>query len=192
MDLELRHLKVIRAIAEAGSLTAAASALGLAQPALSTQLKRIERLLGGELFVRSRHGVRPTPLGELVIARTALLLPTVRELQEEAVRFARAPEAGITRFRLGGTHGPLLGGLVDRLATAYPEASVTTLTSWSEREIAESVVQGRVDFALVGACGESPEPAGGPSGVARGRRRPGVRHARREPPARGPGADRAA
>ncbi|MCF6524998.1 LysR family transcriptional regulator [Streptomyces sp. JJ36] len=163
MDLELRHLKTIRAIAEAGSLTAAATALGLAQPALSAQLKRIERALGGQLFERSRHGVRPTALGELVVARAGVLLPSVRELQEEAVRFAthsRQGAARVPRFRLGGTHGPLLGGLVDRLAGAHPAARVTTRTSWSERELAGSVADGRLDFALVGACGESPPPAG--------------------------------
>ncbi|MFP8883064.1 LysR family transcriptional regulator [Streptomyces mangrovi] len=158
MDLELRHLKTIRAIADAGSLTRAATALGLAQPALSAQLKRIERALGGALFTRGRFGVRPTALGELVLDRACVLLPAVRELQEEAVRFARAWE-GMPRFRLGGTHGPLLGGLVDRLAKSHPQVAVTTRTSWSEREIAALVVEGRVDFALVGACGESPPPA---------------------------------
>jgi DNA-binding transcriptional LysR family regulator len=158
MDLELRHLKTIRAIADAGSLTRAATALGLAQPALSAQLKRIERALGGSLFARGRYGVRPTALGELVLDRAGVLLPAVRELQEEAVRFAQAWD-GMPRFRLGGTHGPLLGGVVDRLAASHPGVAVTTRTSWSEREIAALVIEGRVDFALVGACGESPPPA---------------------------------
>ncbi|MBB1255529.1 LysR family transcriptional regulator [Streptomyces alkaliterrae] len=157
MDLELRHLKTIRAIADAGSLTKAASNLGLAQPALSAQLKRIERTLGGELFVRGRRGVRPTPLGELVLDRTRLVLPAVRELQEEAARFARAWHE-MPRLRVGGTHGPLLGGLVDRLAAGDPGMPVSTNTSWSEREIADSVADGRLDFALVGTCGESQPP----------------------------------
>lgn len=63
MELELRHLRTVRAIADAGSLTRAATVLGLAQPALSAQLKRIERALGGALFERGRHGVRATALG---------------------------------------------------------------------------------------------------------------------------------
>ncbi|MFF9018030.1 LysR family transcriptional regulator [Streptomyces sp. NPDC014870] len=158
MDLELRHLKTVRAIAEAGSLTRAATALGLAQPALSAQLKRIERALGGCLFERGRDGVRATALGDLVLERARVVLPAVCELQEEAVRFAREGAAG---YRLGGTHGPLLGGLVDRLAQTEPEAQVSTWTSWSEREIAGAVVAGRLDFALVGACGESPPPEAG-------------------------------
>ncbi|MFD7626060.1 LysR family transcriptional regulator [Streptomyces sp. NPDC059851] len=159
MDLELRHLRIVRAVAEAGSLTRAATALGLAQPALSAQLKRIERGLGGELFVRGRDGVRSTPLGELVLDRARVLLPAVRELQEEAVRLTREGAGG---YRLGGTHGPLLGGLVDRLARREPGVPVTTYTSWSEREIAGAVAAGRLDFALVGACGESAPPEPGP------------------------------
>jgi DNA-binding transcriptional LysR family regulator len=157
MDLELRHLRIIRAVADAGSLTRAATALGLAQPALSTQLKRIERSLGGALFLRGRDGVRTTALGELVLDRARVVLPAVCELQEEAVRFARQGTPG---HRIGATHGPLLGGLVDRLARTEPGVPVTTYTTWSEREIAGAVAAGRLDFALVGVCGESapPEP----------------------------------
>ncbi|MFJ9793826.1 LysR family transcriptional regulator [Streptomyces globosus] len=159
MDLELRHLKIIRAVADAGSLTRAATRLGLAQPALSTQLKRIERALGGALFVRGRDGVRATALGELVLDRARVLLPAVCELQEEATRFAA--RQGTAGHRIGGTHGPLLGGLVDRLARHDPGVPVTTHTSWSEREIAGSVADGRLDFALIGVCGESPPPEPG-------------------------------
>ncbi|MEU6125719.1 LysR family transcriptional regulator [Streptomyces sp. NPDC047123] len=157
MDLELRHLKTIRAIADAGSLTKAATALGLAQPALSAQLKRIERALGGALFERGRHGVRATALGEFVLARARVVLPAVSGLREEAQRFAQAWEGG-AGFRLGGIHGPLLGALVDRLAAAYPGVPVTTHTSWSERDIASRTAAGRLDFALVGTCGPSAPP----------------------------------
>ncbi|MFR9800242.1 LysR family transcriptional regulator [Streptomyces sp. MS06] len=160
MELELRHLRAIRAIAEAGSLTRAATALGLAQPALSAQLRRIERTLGGELFERGRHGVRATALGELVLERTRIVLPAVSELQQEATRFARDahPETRRLRLRLGGTHGPLLGALVDRLARAAPDAAVSTRASWSEQELAELVTAGRLDFAVLGTCGSAPPP----------------------------------
>lgn len=160
MELELRHLKIIRAIDEAGSVTRAATALGLAQSALSGQLKRIERALGGPLFDRGRCGARATPLGELVLARARVLLPAIHGLQDEALRFAHSWD-GVEcapRFRLGGTHGPLLGGLVDRLAAVHPSATLSTYTSWSVGEISELVAAGRLDYALVGVCGDSSPP----------------------------------
>ncbi|MBP2705935.1 LysR family transcriptional regulator [Microbispora sp. RL4-1S] len=158
MDLEIRHLRVVSAVAETGSVTKAAARLGLAQPSLTAQLKRIERSLGGPLFERDRNGARPTPLGEMVLARARVLLPAVRELQEDAVRFANTP-AEMPGYRLGATHGPILGGLVERLTAAQPGAPVITRTSWSARELTAQVSAGRLDFVLLGTCGESPPPA---------------------------------
>ncbi|WP_165984924.1 LysR family transcriptional regulator [Streptomyces sp. YIM 98790] len=157
MDLELRHLRTIRAIADAGSLTKAAGELGLAQPALSTQLRRIERLLGGPLFVRDHSGARLTALGELVVERARVVLPAVSELQEEAIRLARAAPA-LHKLRLGGTHGPLLACLVDRLSRDLPDLPVSVQTSWSVEEISALTTEARLDFALVGVCGTSQAP----------------------------------
>ncbi|GGO73572.1 LysR family transcriptional regulator [Nonomuraea cavernae] len=154
MDLELRHLRIVRAVADAGSVSKAASLLGLAQPALTAQLKRIERVLGGALFERDRHGARPTRLGELVLARARVLLPAAQELQNEAVRFAHSPTPG---FRIGATNGPILGGLVHRLAAERP---VTTYTSWSSHELTAMAELGRLDYVLTDACGDSGLPTG--------------------------------
>ncbi|MGN0119739.1 MAG: LysR family transcriptional regulator [Streptomyces albidoflavus] len=157
MDLELRHLRTVRAIADEGSLPRAAAALGLAQPALSSQLRRIEKALGGPLFDRDHTGARPTLLGELVLERARVVLPAMRQLQEDAVRFANSWNR-VRRFRLGATHGPLLGALVDRLAAAEPAAPVSTHTSWSVDEISSLLAAGRLDHALIGVCGESTPP----------------------------------
>src|SRR5687768_16480593 len=99
MELELRHLKVVCAIADLGSVTKAASALGLAQPALTAQLQRIERTLGGPLFVRDRRGARATPLGELVLARARVVLPAVEGLRAEAARLTGA-DSTQRRYRI--------------------------------------------------------------------------------------------
>src|SRR6201990_2865941 len=108
MNLELRHLKVVCAIAETGSVTKAASQLGLAQPALTAQLQRIERTLGGPLFERDRRGARPTALGELVLPRARVLLPAMKGLQDEAARLAGGDMA-MSRYRLGRGNKPDLG-----------------------------------------------------------------------------------
>jgi DNA-binding transcriptional LysR family regulator len=154
MDIELRHLRAICAIAEMGSVTKAAASLGLAQPALTAQLQRIERALGGPLFVRDRRGARPTPLGELVLARARVLLPAVKGLRDEAARLAGTAEA-MSRYRIGATNGPVVGGLIHRLTAEYPNATVSTYASWSAEELAEMVIAGRLDFALIGVCGDA-------------------------------------
>jgi DNA-binding transcriptional LysR family regulator len=154
MEIELRHLRVICAIADTGSVTKAATALGLAQPALTAKLQRIERALGGPLFERDRRGARPTPLGELVLARARLVLPAVRSLQEDANRLAGAGEQA-RHYRVGATNGPIVGGLVHRLAAEQPAARVSTYASWSADELAGMVRAGKLDYALVGVCGDS-------------------------------------
>jgi DNA-binding transcriptional LysR family regulator len=154
MEIELRHLRVVCAIAEAGSVTKAAAALGLAQPALTTQLQRIERALGGALFERDRRGARPTPLGELVLARARVLIPAVKGLQDDAAQLAGAGTV-MSRYRVGATNGPIIGGLVHRLSVAHPQKHVSTYATWSADEIAEMVVAGRLDYALIGACADS-------------------------------------
>lgn len=158
VDLELRHLRIVCAIAEAGSVTKAAAALGLAQPALATQLKRIERSLGGPLFLRDRRGTRPTPLGDLVLARARVLIPAINGLQDEATSLISAGEPA--RYRVGATNGPIAGGLVQRLAAAHPASQVSIHSSWSENDISQMVLDGRLDYALVGACADSIPSAG--------------------------------
>jgi DNA-binding transcriptional LysR family regulator len=156
MNLELRHLKVVCAIAETGSVTKAASQLGLAQPALTAQLQRIERTLGGPLFERDRRGARPTALGELVLARARVLLPAMKGLQDEAARLAGATGSEtMSRYRIGAIGGPILGGMVHRLSTAQPDAQITTHASYYIEDLANMVLAGKLDYAQVGVCGDA-------------------------------------
>ena len=155
MELELRHLRMVLAIAEAGSVTKAAAGLGLAQPALTAQLQRIERILGGALFVRDRRGVLPTPLGDLVLARARILIPAVTGLHDEASELITS--GGTARYRVGATNGPIVAGLIRRLNDAHPGGPVSIHSTWSENELAQMTVDGRLDYALLGAC-STPNP----------------------------------
>ncbi len=151
---------MVLAIAEAGSVTKAAAALGLAQPALTTQLQRIERILGGALFIRDRRGVLPTPLGDLVLARARVLIPAVSGLHDDASELITA--GADARYRVGATNGPIVAGLVRRLSDAHPGGPVTIHSTMSENEVAQMVQGGRLDYAVVGACSTStPGPAAG-------------------------------
>lgn len=89
-ELELRHLRTLCAIAEAGSLTKAAVSLGVTQPALSAQLRAVEDVIGGRLFDRDSVGSTPTELGEAVVALAATLLDDLGEITDRARQLAGA------------------------------------------------------------------------------------------------------
>jgi len=72
--MELRHLRYFVAIAEERSFTRAAERLWVAQPGLSTQIRRLEGELGVQLFERHTRGVDLTPAGELFLERARLTL----------------------------------------------------------------------------------------------------------------------
>jgi len=65
--LELRHLRYLVAVAEAGTFTRAAEQLFIAQPTLSQQIARLEQLVGAPLLVRGRDGVRLTTAGAVLL-----------------------------------------------------------------------------------------------------------------------------
>jgi len=83
---ELQHFRAFEAIARLGSLTQAAQELGLTQPALSKALGLLRRYYGDELFLRSKQGMRPTPLARRLQADVHELVGLV----EHRLR-ARAP-----------------------------------------------------------------------------------------------------
>ncbi|MBB5933145.1 LysR family transcriptional regulator [Streptomyces zagrosensis] len=112
MELELRHLRILVAIADAGSLTRAAAALLLSQPAVSTQLKRIETALGQPVFVREVTGVRPTRFGDEVIAHARNAVASADRIRESK-RTAATEESAV---RLGGSPGPVFSHLATRLS----------------------------------------------------------------------------
>ncbi|WP_433236229.1 LysR family transcriptional regulator [Streptosporangium sp. CA-135522] len=147
MELEIRHLRVICAVAESGSLTRAAKSLRLSQPGLTAQLRRIETMLGGALFERVPQGVRPTAFGELVLARARAVLPAVDDL----VFGLRAPAQHRT-LRIGTVNAPLLAGLVSWLDAAHPDARVTTVTRGASTRLVELVEAAQLELAVVGDC----------------------------------------
>ncbi|MEU7133378.1 LysR family transcriptional regulator [Streptomyces sp. NPDC046261] len=149
MDLELRHLRVVCAIEDAGSLTRAATALSMSQPALSAQLRRIETMLGGALFDRRQAGVVPTGFGELVLARARAILPGVDGLLADASRVTRHLDAP-HRVRVGSVGAPLLGHLLLAIRASLPGAEVTARCGPCPAPLLEDLAAGRLEAAVLG------------------------------------------
>ncbi|GHH91270.1 LysR family transcriptional regulator [Streptomyces capillispiralis] len=143
MELEVRHLRALCAIADTGSLHRAARQLGVAQPSLSTQLRRVEEELGGALFVRARTGCRPTPLGRLVLSRARPLVAELRSLVTEA----RDAAAGGRQLRIGSTASRALPGWLRRLRRHCQEP--TLHMDVSANALLRMVADGQLDVAFV-------------------------------------------
>ena len=144
MQVELRHLRVICAIADAGSLSKAATAVGVSQPALTAQLQRVEGALGGQIFRRGRHGVTPTPFGQFVLTRARSILIAMDELVTGIGTYDGRP--GLAR--VGGYVTPMLSGLVNRLFT-MSGVSVTLHTEYSPRLLLDLLASRRLDAATL-------------------------------------------
>ncbi|MGG7643800.1 LysR substrate-binding domain-containing protein [Rhodovulum sp. YNF3179] len=83
LHLEFRHLRSIKAIAEAGGLARAAEMLNITQSALSHQIKGLEDQIGVELFVRRSKPMRLSPAGQRLLKLAERVLPEVETLEEE-------------------------------------------------------------------------------------------------------------
>jgi DNA-binding transcriptional LysR family regulator len=74
LNIPIEIVRTVVAISETGSLTKAAEKLGLSQPAVSTQIKRIQLMVGGALFARTARGTSATQLGKLVLHQARRIL----------------------------------------------------------------------------------------------------------------------
>lgn len=151
-------LAAVAAIARLGSVTAAADALHVAQPALSRRLASLERELGGPLFVRGRHGASPTPAGRLLADRAPAVLQSLARARDE-VTDVLAGRAG--RLRLGTT--PTLGtdllpDVLAALRAGAPELALELVARGDSRWLTDEVAAGRLDVAA--AALEAPVPSG--------------------------------
>ncbi|QNP65248.1 LysR family transcriptional regulator [Streptomyces genisteinicus] len=147
MELEVRHLRALCAIADTGSLHKAARRLGVSQPSLTTQLRRIETFLGAPLFARERTGCRPTPLGRAVLSRARPLVGEMTALVAEA-QAAAAREGGPV-LRIGSTASRALAGWLRLLRGRFPGTDLSLHMDVSANALLSMAAAGQLDVAFV-------------------------------------------
>ena len=145
--MDLRQLEYFAAVARHRNFTRAAGELYVTQPALSQQVRRLERELGLELLRRTSAGVDVTPAGQELLARAEAILADVG-----AARAAMDAHAGVSRgfVRLATAPGELLR-LPAELAAfhgAHPGVRIA-LRHGSAREVLEALRRGAADLALL-------------------------------------------
>ncbi|MGW5734698.1 MULTISPECIES: LysR family transcriptional regulator [Streptomyces] len=155
MELEVRHLRALCAIADTGSLHKAARQLGMSQPSLTTQLRRIEQEIGGQLFARERTGCRPTPLGRVALSRARPLVSEMRALVNETkAAAARATEG--PQLRIGSTASCAIPGWLRRLRLRLPTTETSLQMDVSANALLRMVAGGQLDVAFVHEVEGSP------------------------------------
>ena len=145
-DLELRHLRAVCAIAEEGSVTKAATRLGLTQPAMSAQLRTVERIIGGQLFERTSGGSVPTDLGRQVVGTARLVLDEVGQLLSSARDRTRDPARG--PLVVGGVPLLFFGQFVEELRKVIPCSDVRSEIAAGSSELLELLAAGQVQLAV--------------------------------------------
>lgn len=143
--LDLQTVRVVRRIAEHGSLTAAAESLGYSQPAVSQQLRRFEERTGIALVERVGRGIRLTESGR-VLARHANAVATALEAAAGELAELRGLRAGRVRLvAFPSASATLVPRLIAALAAEHPGVTVT----YVEAEPPEAVAAVRADRADV-------------------------------------------
>ncbi|MFF3429116.1 LysR family transcriptional regulator [Streptomyces sp. NPDC002602] len=120
-ELAPQELRVLVAVADTGGFSAAATALGVGQSAVSHSVRGSETKVGAVLFERGRAGATPTPAGERAVALARRILRLYEVLGAEARGAGRGAVEGTLRiaaFRSAALH--LLPPALERLAALHP------------------------------------------------------------------------
>ena len=146
--MDRSDVELVLAVAEEGSLTAAATRLHTAQPALSRRLRRLEHELGTTVFERGRHGARPTPAGRAVVEAAGQALVAIERV-ELVARDAAAGTRGVLRVGTTPTLGAdVLPPSLAAFRTSHPEVRLTLTASGNSSELRRAVADGVLDLAV--------------------------------------------
>lgn len=156
MSFDLTDLRLLVAVADAGSISAGAARCHLALASASGRIKLLERRMGIQLLARGRRGVTPTVAGESVLAHARIVLRDVEALSGEAAAHARGLKAGVSLLANTASLSEHLPRALAAFLVAHPQFSVEVEEADSAG-IARAVVAGRAD---VGLAIEAALPAG--------------------------------
>jgi DNA-binding transcriptional LysR family regulator len=145
--MDLRHLRYFQAVAEELSYAAAARRLRIAQPAISRAVKDLESFLGTPVLERSRHHVRLTPAGAVLLRETAVLLERLEESVQRVQRTGSGEEGELRLGYIGPPTQAFLGRLLGAYRKRFPGVTLHLEERTPER-VWEMVAKGRLSAAI--------------------------------------------
>src|SRR5215813_15640200 len=131
--MKLQDLRILMAVAQAGSMNKAAAALNLSQPAISRSIAELERAVGVRLLDRNARGVEPNAYGRALLDGGIAVFDDLRQAVTNIESLAD-PTAGEVRI---GSNPPITASFVtaviDRLSRRHPRITFHVATTRSER-----------------------------------------------------------
>ncbi|MER5641947.1 LysR substrate-binding domain-containing protein [Kitasatospora sp. NPDC002227] len=153
-----RHIKTFHEVVSAGSYSAAARALGYTQPAVTQQMKALERSAGVPLFTRAGRGLRLTEAGEALARHAEVILGSLSAAQQQLGALARLRAGRVRICAFPSANATLIPEATARLLADHPGVRVELM----EAEPPESVhrlLRGECDIALAFTYPGSPGAA---------------------------------
>jgi DNA-binding transcriptional LysR family regulator len=141
LNIPIEIVRTVVAISETGSLSKAGDRLGLSQPAISSQIKRLQSLVGGALFVKTANGTTTTDLGKLALQQARRIL----EANDQLLRLGGNTD-GTQPLRLGLS--TLFVQQFIRHQTADTLSDIFVHTDHSV-PIAKGLIDGYIDIACI-------------------------------------------
>lgn len=140
LSIPTEIMRSVVGISEAGSITKAAKMLGLSQPAISSQIKRIEQAVGGSIFQKSANGSATTELGKLVLTQARKILEA-----NDQLLLLRGTTSDDTSIRLG-----LSNVYSQRMLQVMNKAEMANVCIYADNsaEISKGLVDGFIDVGI--------------------------------------------
>ena len=145
---DTRSMRYLLAVADLGSMTAAAAQLQVAQPALSQALRRVEETLGVRLFERSRRGTLLSSAGQAVIDEVRASL-ALAESAESKIRAIAGGKTG--RMHIGFVTHAVYEALPQALKLLQAQFAGTqvVLSEMGNADLVQALGEGRIDLAML-------------------------------------------
>jgi len=149
-DVELRHLTALVAVAEHGTFSRAAGALGFTQSAVSQQIAALEKAVGMAVFDRPK-GPRPvelTPAGELLLGHARRMLGAVESAATELDQLRRGVTGRLVIGTFQSVSAQILPGVVGRMRSEAPSVDIGLLETDDQLALLDGVLTDELDLAF--------------------------------------------
>ncbi|MCU1392978.1 MAG: LysR family transcriptional regulator [Ilumatobacteraceae bacterium] len=144
----VQQLVYFLAAAEHGSLSAAASACFIAQPSLSEQVRRLERDLGVDLFLRTNRGLVLTEAGRRLVPSAERAVAAVREAEDTVTEVRTLIGGTVSLGTFSSAHHYILGDVVAEFRQRYPGVRMR-IVGHNSVGVADAVRNGQLEAGLV-------------------------------------------